>query len=207
MNDRYKWIPNWEQPQKRHIGKSVNQLERFRKPKTIFVGSMCDLFGDWVAEDFIHNILTYCEDYPQHTFIFLTKNPKRYREFKFPDNCWLGTTVTNSHDLYCNYYFVNKKLHFISFEPLLENIDNPILKPKHISWIIIGTLNRNGKPVKPENGGTQWEWIDNIIKQAIKKDIPIFLKDSVYKAFPDEIRIYDYDIPIAHLYRQLPYLK
>ena len=54
---------------------------------------MCDLFGDWVKGHQIRHIIYITTLYPQHRFLFLTKNPKRYREFEFPKNCWLGATI------------------------------------------------------------------------------------------------------------------
>ena len=49
---------------------------RWRKPRTIFVCSMTDLYGEWMKEewwDLIRAIQMLC---PQHTFLELTKRPK-----------------------------------------------------------------------------------------------------------------------------------
>lgn len=48
------------------------------KPRTIFVCSMADLFGDWVPDEWIKQVFEACEAAPQHRFLFLTKNPTRF---------------------------------------------------------------------------------------------------------------------------------
>ena len=50
------------------------------KGKTIFVCSMADLFGSWVPTKWIVDVLDACLAAPQHRYLFLTKNPKRYLE-------------------------------------------------------------------------------------------------------------------------------
>jgi len=68
---------------------------KIKKPSVIFVSDMGDLFGDWVPEKCITEVLGVVGECPQHTFLFLTKNPKRYKRFNFPKNAWLGTSVEN----------------------------------------------------------------------------------------------------------------
>ncbi|MCD6490098.1 MAG: hypothetical protein J7K20_05165, partial [Thermodesulfobacterium sp.] len=45
-------------------------------------------------------------------------------------------------------------------------------------WIIIGAQTNPYKPPKRE-------WVEKIIKEAKKKNIPVFLKDNLYRAYPD----------------------
>ena len=40
--------------------------QEWKKPQTIFVCSMADMFGDWVPEDWIDQIFTACLAAPQH---------------------------------------------------------------------------------------------------------------------------------------------
>lgn len=187
MNDRYKWIEDWEKP----IVKSGQQpLLIMGKPKTIFIGSMTDLFGDWVQNEFIENILQICRENERHAFLFLTKNSRRYKEFKFPDNCFLGVTVTRPYSVYID----GNNWNFISYEPLLENIR--YCSMVGVKWIIIGALNKNGRIVKPEQGGTKAEWVYNLIEVATKHNVPVFIKDSLLN--------YYLHLPLL---RELPYLK
>ncbi len=78
----------------------LDEPRRWKKQRTIFVCSMADLFGDWVPDKWIEEVFKACEAAPQHQYLFLTKNPARYRELrnagKLPIkvNFWYGTTVT-----------------------------------------------------------------------------------------------------------------
>ena len=168
MNDRFKWIPKWNEPQlfdKRLIE------DMPKKPSKIFVGSMCDLFGDWIHKDWIKWIISIVKRNPQHTFQFLTKNPKRYLEFDFPNNCWLGTTITNRKDGWRIIDLTrNNNYKFISFEPLLDMFDKEMnYWLKGIDLVIVGAMTGIGA-IKPKK-----EWIESI------KHNNIFYKNNIKK--------------------------
>ncbi|MCD6422289.1 DUF5131 family protein [bacterium] len=72
--------------------------------KTIFVCSCTDLFGQWVKEDYIWEIVHHCKAYPFNTYLFQTKNPARFNDLiikiskksfisPFPYNTILGITL------------------------------------------------------------------------------------------------------------------
>lgn len=110
---------------------------KVKKPSRIFVGSMADLFGDWYwrldgtpvetrRDIVIKDILQVVEQCPQHTFIFLTKNPRGMQGFDFPDNCWCGTSVEDqpaAGKRIPELLKVKSKTLFVSAEPLLGPID------------------------------------------------------------------------------------
>lgn len=54
---------------------------RWKKPRTIFVCSMSDLFGEFVPDAFIDRVFAIAALCPQHTFIVLTKRARRMREY------------------------------------------------------------------------------------------------------------------------------
>lgn len=163
---------------------------RLRKPSTIFVCSMADLFGDWVPVEWIEQILKVVRDCPQHTFLFLTKNPNRYESFLIAPNSWIGYTTTSTKK--CCFDFRGKGHFFVSAEPLLGEV---YIK-YYLGWAIIGSLNQNSKPVSPEKGGTKKEWVLSLLDQADKHTIPVFIKPDLYELYPD--------LPQR---QELPYLK
>ena len=57
----------------------LDQPLHWRKPRTIFVCSMGDLFHDAVTDEFIAAVFAVMAACPQHTFIVLTKRPNRMR--------------------------------------------------------------------------------------------------------------------------------
>lgn len=154
--------------------------QEWRKPQTIFVCSMADMFGDWVPEEWIDQIFTACLAAPQHRYLFLTKNGKRYMELAkkgiMPDaeNFWYGCSVTRPEE---PFFFSDRYKTFVSIEPILEPFDwVPGLK--HIElpdWIIAGaeTGNRKGK-VKPKR-----DRLGGIINGCAEHHIPLFMKESL----------------------------
>ena len=157
-----------------------------KKPQRIFVGSMSEIF--YWDEDWMIGVLKKIKEYPQHTFIFLTKHPIVYCKYTFPGNCWLGVTITNNEDAYyLDNIYLNPndyRTKFICIEPILSDI-NPYFFKKNMDWVIVGaeTGSRKGKEMVMQR------WITNIINGCNKYDIPIYLKDSINKLFPD-IRAY-----------------
>jgi len=76
-----------------------NELRRRFKPKQfVFVCDMGDMFGWWVSPDEIRAVINHVAAYPYTTFLFLTKNPARYHEFRFPSNAILGATLETDRD-------------------------------------------------------------------------------------------------------------
>ena len=149
-----------------------------RRPSKIFVCDCADLWGDWIPNEWIEKVLKVVKMCPQHTFQLLTKNPKRYLDFEpLPDNAWAGTTVTSNED-YGRAIIMKKvkvPVRFLSIEPLLGEVDFPF---DGIQWIIIGAqTGRN--PLRPKK-----EWIEKILSNARKMNIPIFLKNNLRSCYP-----------------------
>jgi protein gp37 len=63
------------------------------KPSRIFVTHYTDLMYEFIPDAWIEPVIGVCRSLPKHTFMFLTKNPRRYLEFDWPENCMLGVTV------------------------------------------------------------------------------------------------------------------
>jgi protein gp37 len=151
---------------------------KIKKPQKFFVSTMGDLFGDWVKREWIEMVLHIVKNCPRHTFLFLTKNPKRYYEFRFPEHAWLGTTITSQADAH-RIDIIKRlatQLHFLSIEPFKGKIKADF---SGIDWIIVGAQTNPYK--SPEK-----QWIDEIIKHCRKSDIPIFLKDNLN--WPEKIQ-------------------
>lgn len=171
--------------------------QKWTKPRNVFVCSMADLFGDWIPDEWIEAVFEACRKAPQHRYLFLTKNPKRYKELADKGKLlqskavWYGSTVTSGNSpRFCSYGTYNT---FASLEPLLKPLGEV---PSFIKWVIIGaeTGQRKGKVI-PEK-----EWVDDIVQAAEKERIPVFMKDSLIpivgeknmrREFPFEINGYE----------------
>lgn len=181
MYKRFKW-PERIEFQYAHFRKSVSTI---KKPSKIFVGSTMELFGEWIMDRWLADIFNVARLYPRHTFIFLTKKPENLQTWSpFPDNCWIGASVTNMQmldaaDLAMQEVEANVK--FLSFEPLLDHIGGPLRFPlserfKAWQWLIIGQQT----PIRAA-AAPQVEWIREIVEAADKAKVPVFLKDNLSK--------------------------
>ena len=73
---------------------------KFKPGDFVFVSDMGDMWGNWVPKEWILRVLSYIRRFPKTTFLFLTKNPERYREFLevMPENAVLGVTIETNRD-------------------------------------------------------------------------------------------------------------
>jgi protein gp37 len=145
-----------------------------KQPQNIFVCSMADLFGSWVPDEWIDKVFDVCYGAPQHRFLFLTKNPKRFEDFinkPMPDNMWFGFSQTKRE--YIGFDTHPSWNTFVSIEPLLERLD--CATPEGIDWVVIGaeTGNRKGKIIPKK------EWIEEIVTDSRSRNIPVFMKNSL----------------------------
>lgn len=155
----------------------LDEPAKLKKPSKILVSSMGDLFGEWNLHEQIEKVFKVVRECPQHTFQFLTKNPRRYMEFStiLPRNAWYGTSVDHETKLWRIEYLrilPNKIVKFVSFEPLLSRMDE--LNLSSIHWAIIGALTGPKKFKPPE------EWINCIEVEARNHGVRIFEKNNLY---------------------------
>lgn len=72
---------------------ALKQPLKLKEPAGIFVGSMADLFGHWVPEEQIRQVIDVMRQANWHTFQTLSKYPVRLPEFNpFPENVWVGVS-------------------------------------------------------------------------------------------------------------------
>ena len=147
-----------------------------KRPGNIFVGSMGDVFGPWVPDGWISDVMQAAIDVPRHNYCFLTKYPDRYNQLPaYPDNFLFGASVDTQQRMIDTLNTCSSSIRFLSIEPIQEQIDlghyvnNAVRKPE---WIIIGS----------ETGRTQGhvaaqkEWIDEICKVCTQHQIPLYMK-------------------------------
>ena len=146
----------------------------WKKPSTIFVCSMSDLFHKDVPFEFIDRVFRVIEETPQHNYQILTKRAERMAEYfetrNIPHNAWIGVTVEckgtkERIDFIRN---LHASVKFLSCEPLLEDLGD--LHLQGINWIIVG--GESGLQARP----MKEEWVLNIKRQADANNIPFFFK-------------------------------
>lgn len=189
----------------------LGDVAKKKKPASIFVCSMADLFGPWVPDEWIERVFQACKAAPWHHYMFLTKYPERYAALanagKLPQrnecpNFWYGTTVTKEG----NRAFTAGMTYntFLSIEPISGPLNAGLGSFGGATWIIVGaeTGNRKGK-ITPER-----DWIRNIMKAATITNIPVLMKDSaelravwgddLIQDFPPELQPMPEDNSVPH---------
>jgi len=160
----------------------LDEPQRIKKPQNIFVCSMADLFGDWVPHEWIKAVFEACKKAPQHRYLFLTKNPKRYEQFidmPMPDNMWFGFSQTKRE--YIGFDTHPSWNTFVSMEPLLERLEGAM--PQGIDWVIIGAETGSRKrKIIPER-----LWIEEIVNDCRRIGAPVFMKDSLAKIWGEPL--------------------
>lgn len=153
---------------------------KWGKPKKIFVNSMSDLFHEEAEMGFIEKSFMTMFAANWHTYQILTKRPDKMAEFSklfyklfgfpIPPHIWMGTSIENNSTLHRINDLRKVKCYnrFISFEPLLEKLDNVNLK--NIDWAIIG--GESG----PKYRAVKEEWVWDLIKQCKQQKVKVFFK-------------------------------
>ena len=176
-----------------------------RKPSRILVNFMGDLGGDWVdpnmavAPDYEsgylgsslkETVFKVIRARPEHTFLFLTKNPQAWQRWKqWPDNAWVGATVCNQEmliDALQSLHAMHARHKWLSIEPLFEALNGGEcegkrldgLKGAGIDWIVIGGQTRPN--VMPEI-----EWVKEIVEAADQAGVKVWLKDNLWGMLTD----------------------
>ena len=161
----------------------LDQPFKQKKPAKIFVCDMGDLFGDWVPAEWITQVSEAIAKAPWHTYLFLTKNPKRYKDCTFGKNHWVGTTI--EHEKYFRERSkpfwseeLDDNIKFVSMEPLSSDIPIDLA----FDWIIVGE--RSGIRYSEEQWNEVIDWTRKIVKQATALGTPVFVKNKLGDIFP-----------------------
>jgi protein gp37 len=189
-----------------HPGRLSAPLNRYPpqsddpRDSRIFTGSMSDVFGRWVPEEWVRAILEVAAEARQWEFLMLTKFPKRMAEFAIPDNVWMGTTVDCQARVAAaeaGFESVQARVKWLSVEPMLEP-----LKFQHLNrfnLVVIGAASRSSKTprwIPP------FEWLADLMGQADEAGCAVYLKSNLLRKeapggaryrFTDKLpRVFDY---------------
>lgn len=171
----------------------LKQPLHWRKPRTIFVCSMSDIFHKDVPFEFIDRILAIAPQRPEHTFLLFTKRCRRASEYfaQHTRNFWKGL-IDNVHLYFSasNQAEMEEAMEYLlpipvvvrgfSFEPLVEDIVFRGFNQLHrIQSVIVGC--ESGPKRRPcKLGG-----IESIVDQCKDAGVPVYVKQidtSEFKA-------------------------
>ena len=146
----------------------------WKRPRTIFVNSMSDLFHERVPLRFIRKVFRVMDEASWHTFQVLTKRADRVAalaaKLAWPPNVWMGVSVETAEYLWRadRLREVPAAVRFLSIEPLLGPIRN--LDLDGIDWVIVGGESGPGaRPLDPR-------WARRIRDECRAAGVPFFFK-------------------------------
>jgi protein gp37 len=147
---------------------------RWKKPQTIFVNSMSDLFHKDVPTDFILETFDVMVRASWHRYQILTKRSDRLLELDsnlpWARHIWMGVSV-ESEDYTSridDLRRTNAQVKFLSLEPLLGPLRD--LDLEGISWAIVGGESGPGARPMPR------DWVVDIRDQCLRAGVPFFFK-------------------------------
>ncbi len=184
------FVPHWHP-------EDLDKARSWKKPREIFWQSMGDMWHSYSPSHRILEVLEVARETPQHTHLFLTKNPSRYLDFTAympKDAAYYGVTIRNQDEAsrlvpvilalsargFCIY---------LSLEPLYERIDfRSACIPRNffdyqmlwfkeskltigIHQIILG--GENGQRAKNPMAS---DWVRFIRDECLKAGVPFFFK-------------------------------
>ena len=147
---------------------------RWRRPQTIFVNSMSDLFHEKVTEQFIFRVFDIMRRANWHCFQILTKRSERLIDLspKLPwtPNIWMGVSVENQEHTFRIDHLrrTDAKVKFLSLEPLIGPIYN--LNLELVNWVIVG--GESGPKSRP----LKESWVIDIRNKCQQNRVPFFFK-------------------------------
>jgi protein gp37 len=147
---------------------------KWKRPQSIFVNSMSDLFHANVPLSYIAQVFDVMRRAHWHRFQVLTKRAERLAELssslEWPNNVWMGVSVESSAhmDRIDCLRQTGARVKFLSLEPLLGPLSN--LNLTGIDWAIVG--GESGPKARP----VQEDWITEIRDQCRAAEVAFFFK-------------------------------
>jgi len=151
----------------------------------VFVGSMADVFGKWVPDEWIQKIFDACMEAPGWEYLFLTKWPNRYKMLESLPKAWFGASVIQQSDVPRvereMKSFETTGIKWISLEPMLEQITF-----NDLSWcnlVVIGAQTATQQPsgYVPEKAA-DFEWVWDVVRQCKDAGVPYYLKPNLLQS-------------------------
>ena len=146
----------------------------WKKPQTIFVNSMSDLFHEGVPFEFVAKVFDVMNQADWHCYQLLTKRSRRLRELSarlpWAEHMWMGVSVERADYAYRigDLRATGARLKFLSLEPFLGPM--PGLDLGGIDWVIVG--GESGPNARPMEAA----WVRDVRDQCLDVRVPFFFK-------------------------------
>lgn len=148
----------------------------------VFVGSMTDMYGRWVPDEWLTAVHESLCAHPHWQYILLTKFPSRYTQLNLPPGALVGTSV----DTQARVRIAEESMahlprgttRWLSLEPLLEPLRFNDLSM--FDWVVIGAQTATRQPGgRVESFSPPFEWVARLVAQARDAGCRIHLKPNL----------------------------
>src|SRR4051794_19509726 len=152
----------------------LDQPLRWKRPRTIFVNSMSDLFHESIPDHFVEEVFRVMGKADWHIFQILTKRHERLAELAplltWHPNVWMGVSIENRRFVHRADYLreVPAAVRFISAEPLLGPLEG--LDLTGIDWLIAG--GESG----PRHRRCDADWVQALRDRCQAEGVAFFFK-------------------------------
>jgi protein gp37 len=156
----------------------IDQPQRWKRSRVIFVNSMSDLFHKDVPTEFVDRVFDTMEAADWHVFQLLTKRStlmmrylnRRFAQRECPPHIWCGVSVEDAPAKSRVEHLRRSRasIRFLSIEPLIGPVGPLDLGGIH--WVIVGGESGPGsRPMK-------LEWATSVRDQCKQQGVPFFFK-------------------------------
>ena len=157
----------------------LEQPLRWKRPRTIFVNSMSDLFHKKVPRAYVDQVFTTMEAADWHVFQVLTKRSSIMRDYlrhrygpdqRGPAHIWCGVSVEDAQakGRIAHLQASAAGVRFLSIEPLIGAMGQMDLRG--IDWVIVG--GESGPGARP----VHLDWVRDVRDQCIAQNVAFFFK-------------------------------
>lgn len=162
------------------------------KPRTVFMGSMTDMFHEKVSWYNLHHIISSIRYAPEHNFIMLTKRSEDMGCYFVGQedvllNLMLGVTCCNQEEADRNIPLLLETpaaKRMVSLEPLLGGVEHDW---RGLDWVIVG--GESGPKAREMNP----DWARDIRDQCKAAGVPYFMKQMSGGApIPEDLQIHEF---------------
>lgn len=181
FSERFRGVPNHPFENGFDITLRPGRLDqplRWRRPRTIFVNSMSDLFHKEVPRAFVDQVFDTMEKADWHKYQVLTKRSslmrnylqRRYAVSPPPSHMWFGVSVEDraACSRIDHLRQAPAAVRFLSIEPLIGAVGTIDLTGIH--WVIVG--GESGPGARP----MLEEWVREVRDQCASQGVAFFFK-------------------------------
>lgn len=172
--------------------------ETVKTPSLTFVGSMADIFAQYVPTEQIWAVLAMMRKAWWHTFQILTKNAPRLLQFadRIPGNCWVG--VSMPPDIWKGRRLsqhqkermlsravdvldaLDVPVRWMSFEPLSWDVAPLVARFRRpLEWAVIGAASKGPKKIQPDAAD-----LFSLVHLLEAQGTELFYKDNLAPSIP-----------------------